>query len=181
MRFLAKFILRLWGWKVIGGIPADLKKCVVVVAPHTSMYDFVIGRLAWYALGLKVKFLIKKEMFAFPLGPFLKWMGGIPVDRGRSTKLVDYVADLFDQYESLYITITPEGTRRLNPKWKRGFYYIALKANVPVALGFLDYNTKQGGVDKIFTPSGDFEKDFKLVEDFYRGRGAKHPEQFNLS
>jgi 1-acyl-sn-glycerol-3-phosphate acyltransferase len=181
MRYLAKFILGIWGWKVIGGIPADLKKCVVVVAPHTSMYDFIIGRLAWYALGLKVKFLIKKEMFAFPLGPFLKRMGGIPVDRGKSNKLVDYVAGLFDQYDSLYITITPEGTRRLNPKWKRGFYYIALKANVPIALGFLDYTSKTGGVDKIFKPSGDFDKDFQIVEDFYRGRGAKHPDQFNLS
>jgi len=181
MRYIAKFILYLWGWKVFGGIPADLKKCVVVVAPHTSMWDFVIGRLAWFALGLKVKFLIKKEMFAFPLGPPLKWLGGIPVDRSKSMRLVDYVAGLFNKYESLYITITPEGTRRLNPHWKRGFYFIALKANVPIALGVLDYKKKIGGVEKIFTPSGDFEKDFKMVEDFYRGSGARHPEKFNLS
>ena len=181
MRILSKIILGLWGWKVIGGIPADLKKCVVVVAPHTSMWDFIIGRLAWFALGLKVKFLIKKEMFAFPLGSLLKGLGGIPVDRGKSSRLVDYVADLFDQHKSLYITITPEGTRRLNPKWKKGFYYIALKANVPIALGILDYKRKEAGVEQIFTPTGNFEEDFKIVEDFYRGRGAKHPEMFNLT
>ncbi len=181
MRHLAKFILNIWGWKVTGGIPQDIKKCVVVVAPHTSMWDFIIGRLAWYVLGLKVKFLIKKEMFVFPIGGLLKKLGGIPVDRGKSTRLVDYVAGLFEKHESLYITITPEGTRRYNPKWKKGFYYIALKAGVPIALGVLDYKKKSGGVEKIFVPSGNFEEDFKMVEEFYKGRGAKYPENFNLT
>lgn len=181
MRGFSRVILRLWGWKIAEGIPMDLKKCVVVVAPHTSMWDFVIGRLVWFALGLKVKFLIKKEMFVFPFGPLLKWLGGIPVNRSKSTRLVDVVANLFNQHDSLYITITPEGTRSLNPKWKRGFYYIALKAKVPVALGVLDYRRKFAGVVKIFNPSGDFAADFKMIEAFYKGVGARHPEKFNLS
>lgn len=181
MKWIAKIILKLWGWKIEGGIPRNLKKCVVVVAPHTSMWDFVIGRLAWFTLGLKVKVLIKKEMFVFPLGPLLRWLGAIPVDRGKSARMVDYVAGLFEKYESLYITITPEGTRSLNPRWKRGFYYIALKANVPIALGVLDYREKVGGVAKIFKPTGQYEEDFKIVEEVYRGRGARHPEKFNLS
>jgi 1-acyl-sn-glycerol-3-phosphate acyltransferase len=181
MQFLAKLILKLWGWKVTGGIPPGLKKCVVIVAPHTSMWDFVIGRLAWYVINVKVKFLIKEEMFFFPLGIILKAFGGIPVDRKQSRNIVDFVVGLFNQYDSLYITITPEGTRQLNPRWKRGFYYIALRAGVPVALAILDYKKKIGGVGKIFTPSGDFKKDFEMIENFYRGRVAKYPEKFNLS
>jgi 1-acyl-sn-glycerol-3-phosphate acyltransferase len=181
MHLIAKIILKLAGWKIIGGIPEDIKKCVVVVAPHTSMWDFVWGRLAYFALRVKVRLLIKKEMFVFPIGGLLKWLGGIPVDRSKSTNTVDYVAGLFEKYDSLYITITPEGTRKRNERWKRGFYYIALKANVPIALGVLDYKKKEGGIGKIFTPTGNFEEEFKMVQEFYRGRGAKYPEKFNLS
>lgn len=181
MYWIAKFILRISGWKIIGGIPEDVKKCVVISVPHTSMWDFVWGRFAYWVLGVNAKFLIKKELFGPISGPILKWIGGIPIDRSKSTNAVDAVADLFNHYDSLLITITPEGTRQLNPKWKKGFYYIALKANVPIAFGFLDYEKKEGGIGKIFTPSGNFEEDFKIVEDFYRGRKAKYPEKFNLS
>ncbi len=181
MHLIAKWLLNLAGWKIIGKIPDDLKKCIVVVAPHTSNWDFVIGRLAYFVLGVKVKILIKKELFFFPLGPFLKWLGGISIDRSRSSNMVDHVAGLFNNYDSLYITITPEGTRKLNPSWKKGFYYIALRAKVPIALGILDYKKKEGGIGKIFIPTGNFEVDFKMVEDFYRGSGARHPEKFNLS
>ncbi len=120
-------------------------------------------------------------MFVFPIGSLLKWFGGIPVDRKKTSKMVDYVAGLFNKYDSLFITITPEGTRKLNTHWKKGFYYIALRANVPIALGILDYKKKEGGIGKIFEPSGNFEDDFKMIQDFYRGRGARHPENFNLS
>ncbi|MCF8369275.1 MAG: lysophospholipid acyltransferase family protein [Bacteroidales bacterium] len=181
MKYIAKIILRLFGWRVTVGMPADVPKCVVVVAPHTSMWDFVIGRLCYFELGLKVKFLIKKEMFFFPLGPIVKWLGGIPVDRSKSGNLVDIVAGYFSQYDSLYITITPEGTRKKVENWKKGFYYIALKAKVPIALGILDYKEKIGGVGKVFTPSGNYEEDFKIVKEFYKGKGARHPEKFNLS
>ncbi len=181
MYWIAKFILRISGWKIIGGIPEDVKKCVVISVPHTSMWDFVWGRLAYWVLGVNAKFLIKKELFGTISGPILKWLGGIPIDRSKSTNAVDAVADLFNHYDSLLITITPEGTRKLNPKWKKGFYYIALKANVPIAFGTLDYEKKEGGIGKIFTPTGNFEEDFKIVEDFYRGRKAKYPEKFNLS
>jgi 1-acyl-sn-glycerol-3-phosphate acyltransferase len=181
MKYIAQFIFWIWGWKIKGEIPKDVKKCIVVMAPHTSMWDFVFGRLGWYILGRKVKFLIKKEMFFFPLGPIVKWLGGIPVDRSKSGKLVESVAEQIRQHDTFYIVITPEGTRRLNPNWKKGFYYIAQQANVPVALGYLDYRKKIGGVGPIFTLSGDYQKDFKMLEDFYRGKGAKHPEKFNLS
>jgi 1-acyl-sn-glycerol-3-phosphate acyltransferase len=179
--YISKWIFKLWGWKIAGGIPEDIKKCVVIVAPHTSMWDFVVGRLAYFILRVKVKILIKKEMFVFPFCSLLKWIGGIPVDRSRSTNMIDYVAGLYKKHDSLYITITPEGTRKLSPRWKKGFYYIALKAKVPIALGVLDYKLKEIGIGKIFTPSGNFDEDFKMIEDTFRGRVAKHPERFNLS
>ncbi len=151
------------------------------MAPHTSMWDFVIGRLAWFVLGLKVKFFMKKEIFFFPLGHFIKWLGGIPVDRSKSGRLVDHVADLFGQQDSFYLVITPEGTRSLNSNWKKGFYFIALKASVPIALGYLDYEKKLGGIETIFMPSGDYSKDYMMIEKFYQGKRARHPEKFNLS
>jgi 1-acyl-sn-glycerol-3-phosphate acyltransferase len=145
------------------------------------MWDFIIGRLAFWQLGVKARFLIKKEMFFFPLGPIVKWLGGIPVDRNKRGNLVEQVAGMFDKHDSLYITVTPEGTRSLVTEWKKGFYYIALKANVPIALGVLDYKKKRGGILHIFTPTGNYKEDYKLVEKYYRGAGAKHPEKYNLS
>jgi len=181
MRFVAKMILRFSGWKVIGGIPEDCPKCVVMVAPHTSMWDFVYGRLAFWQLGSKVRFLIKKEMFFWPLGPIVKWLGGIPVDRKKRGNLVEQVAAKFNQYDSLYITITPEGTRSLVTDWKKGYYYIALKANVPIGLGMLDYQKKTVGVFKIYQPTGNFEEDSKIIEQYYQDVSARHPEKFNLT
>lgn len=181
MRTIAKMILRISGWKVVGGVPPDVPKCVVAVAPHTSMWDFVIGRLAFWELGLKARFLIKKEMFFWPLGPIVKWLGGIPVDRQKKGNLVEQVARMFDAHDSLYIAITPEGTRKLVDTWKKGYYYISLKAKVPIALGFLDYRKKEGGVVKVIHPTGDFEEDTRAIEEVYRGISAKYPEKYNLS
>lgn len=178
---LSKLILKIAGWKVIGGIPPEVPKCVVAVAPHTSNWDFVLGRLAFWQLGVKARFLIKKELFFWPLGPIIKWLGGIPVDRQKRGNLVDQVAAMFKEHNSLYIAITPEGTRKLVKDWKRGYYYIALKARVPIALGVLDYHKKEGGVVKILNPSGNFEEDSKMVEEVYRGVGARYPELYNLS
>ena len=181
MKHIAFIILKMMGWKVTNSLPEGIPKCVVIMAPHTSMWDFVLGRLGFFVLDIKVRFLIKKEMFFFPLGPFIKWMGGIPVDRSKSSNTVDYIAGLFDDHKHLYFTITPEGTRKQVEHWKKGFYYIAQKANVPIALGFLDYEKKLGGIGKVFIPSGNFDEDFKMIRDFYAGIAAKHPERFNLT
>ncbi len=169
------------GWTIVGSFPPDLRKAIVIEAPHTSMWDFIIGWMAFYSLGIRSRFLIKREMFFFPFGYFLKRMGGIPVDRGKKNNMVDFVAGLFDEYEDLIVIITPEGTRKRTTHWKKGFYYIAQKANVPVIVCFLDYKLKQGGIGYALIPSGDFAADFKEIEDFYRGKTARHPEMFNLS
>ena len=181
LKIIAKFILKSRNWKVLGEFPADINKSVVIVAPHTSMWDFFWGRMIFFALGKKVKFLIKQEMFTFPFKGLLNALGGIPVDRGKSNNMVDYVAGLFAKSKSLFITITPEATRSLNPKWKKGFYYIAYKAQVPITIGVLDYKKREVGIVGFFTPTGDFEKDFPQIERYYHGRGAKHPDKFNLS
>ena len=154
MRGFANLILKLAGWKIVGKIPQDVKKCVIIAAPHTSNWDFVIGRLAYWSLGVPVKFLIKKEAFNHPLGSLVKKMGGIPVDRKKSTNLVDQVAALFQEYEILNVIVTPEGTRKLVHNWKRGYYYIALKAEVPLVLGFADYNKKEAGFGPVFHQIG---------------------------
>jgi len=181
MRFLSKWILKLIGWKVIGKMPDGLRKCIMIEAPHTSNIDFILGRLAFYQLGINAKFLIKQELFKFPLGGLLRAMGGIPVNRGKKNNMVDYVADLFHHTDELVVIITPEGTRKYNAHWKKGFYHIAAKANVPVILGFIDYKKKEGGIGPLFYPSGDFDKDFALIQDFYKGKNARHPEKYNLS
>jgi 1-acyl-sn-glycerol-3-phosphate acyltransferase len=177
----AKFLLKLFGWKVVINIPPDVKKCVVMMAPHTSNWDFLIGYLGYMSIGVDSKYLVKKEAFFFPLGKILLAVGGIPVDRKASTNIVIQVGEMFKKTDSLYITITPEGTRSLNRNWKRGFYYIAEHAKVPVAFGFLDYAKKIGGIGGMIYPTGNYEDDLKKIEAFYSDKGAMYPENFNLS
>ncbi len=181
MRSFSRLLLRLAGWEIVGEIPEHIKKCVILAAPHTSNWDFVIGRLGYYVLGVPVKFLIKKESFQNPFGGLLKRMGGIPVDRGRSSNLVEQIARTFHKESQLNVVITPEGTRKLVKSWKKGFYYIALKADVPIVFGFLDYAKKEVGFGPYLIPSGSFDKDFEVITEFYRQKTAKFPENFNLS
>jgi 1-acyl-sn-glycerol-3-phosphate acyltransferase len=180
--YISKFILYLWGWKIESQFPKEkVKKCVFIVAPHTSYYDFIIGRLAYYYLCVNPKFLIKKALFTFPLGPILRAFGGVPVDRSKTRNFISQVVELFNQNESFYLTITPEGTRKYNPKWQLGFYHIARTANVPVYMCYIDFKNKRGGIGPELKISGDIEKDFKIVEAFYSTMHAKHPEKFNLT
>lgn len=178
---LARFIMKLIGWKVINHIPPDVKKCVVMMAPHTSNWDFLLGWIGYGSIGIHSKYLMKKEAFFFPAGMIFSAMGAIPVDRKSSTNIVHQVGEMFNKSDSLYITITPEGTRSLNRNWKRGFYYIAENAGVPIALGFLDYKSKVGGIGKMVYPSGDYDRDLIEIEAFYSDIIGLHPEDFNLS
>lgn len=182
LRYLGKTAFKLSGWKLVGNIPDEIRKCVITVAPHTSIDDFILGRLAYCCINRNVKFLIKKEFFDNPfLKPLLLKLGGIPVDRSRNNNIVNQVVTLFDENEELNIVITPEGTRKLVRNWKRGFYYIALKAEVPVVLGFLDFKKKELGFGPMLYPTGNFDEDWKIMEKFYRGINAKHPDRYNLS
>lgn len=173
MRKFSAFILRIFGWKIDKRSPEGVKQCVVVMAPHTSNWDFVLGRLAFKSYGVKVKILIKKELFKPPLGWLTRWMGGIPVDRHKNNNLTDTAAQYFKENETMFMLFTPEGTRKYSPKWKKGFYYIALKAEVPIYLAYIDYKRKIGGFHGFFEPTGDADRDIleiKRILHQYKGR-----------
>ena len=172
---LAHFILRLIGWRTHVLNPR-LKRYVLIGAPHTSNWDFMIMLLLMGAEQLPLRFMGKDSLFRGPLGPLMRALGGIPVNRGERTKLVDQVASKFDEYEDLIIGIAPEGTRSKTSHWRTGFYYIALKAQVPIAMAYLDYGNKIIGVGPSFIPSGDIHADFEIIREFYTGIVGKNPK-----
>lgn len=170
---------RILGWKADVTVP-DCDKCVITAAPHTSNWDLFVGKLFYGAIGRKTSFMMKKEWFFFPLGLIFKAVGGIPVDRGRRTSLVDQMAERFAKSEKFQLAITPEGTRKANPDWKKGFYYIALKAQVPIVPFGIDYTTKTITATKVIMPTGDIEKDMREIKLYYKDFKGKIPENFDL-
>lgn len=175
---LSKFVFKKAGWKYEGGMPPGVKKCVLVAAPHTSNWDFVVARLVFNFLGANVRMLIKKEAFFWPFGYWLKKMGGIPIDRSKKNNSVDQIAKLFEEHDELIILFTPEGTRKRAEKWKRGFYFASEAANVPIVLGYVDYPSKTGGIHpEVFEKSGNMEADIERVKSFYKQYRGLHPEQ----
>ncbi len=175
---LCRYILILFGWKLAGTIPSE-NKYIIIVAPHTSNWDYVIGQLFCLSVGIKAKIMIKKELFYFPLGVILKALGGIPVDRQKKTDIVDKMIMLFKTSDSFILTITPEGTRQKVSEWKTGFHRIATGANVPVLLGFLDYKKKMVGIGETFFLSGDMNSDLLKVKKYYLNIHPKYPENFS--
>ncbi|MDQ3046554.1 MAG: 1-acyl-sn-glycerol-3-phosphate acyltransferase [Bacteroidota bacterium] len=178
-----KIVFKMGGWKITHFLPDEIKKCVIVVAPHTSNWDFVYGMGAVKNMNLYPRFAIKKEWIRFPLKKLMFSLGALPVDRtgssaGEKKGTVDAMADLFKYHDVLRLVITPEGTRKKVEKWKTGFYYVALKANVPIGLGFMDYQKRECGVYSVIYPSGDFKADMKMIMDFYRDKQGKNPETF---
>lgn len=179
LKLLSKLYLSIIGWKFKGSIPMDVKKCVVIAAPHTSNSDLPIALAALCIMGIKIKYLMKKEIFKFPFSILFKATGGIPVVRSKHTRMVDSIIEMFDMREEFIVMIPPEATRKKVDKWKTGFYYVALGAKVPIALGYLDYAKKEAGFGPLFTPTGDIKKDFKFLQHFYMNVTAKYPQKFN--
>jgi 1-acyl-sn-glycerol-3-phosphate acyltransferase len=153
---------------------------VVCAAPHTSNLDLFIGKLFYGTIGGKTSFMMKKEWFFFPLGLLFKAAGGIPVNRGRKTSLVDQMVAVFRTKKKFHLAITPEGTRKANPNWKKGFYHIALKAQVPIVLVGIDYGKKTISAGKSIFPSGDIDKDMREIKLYYKNFKGRHPEYFTL-
>jgi len=173
---LAHLILRLIGWRT-HAIRPHASRYVIIGAPHTSNWDFGIMLLLMAAEQLPIRFMGKDSLFRGPLGPLMRSLGGIPVNRRERTKLVDQIAAKFEEYDDLIIGIAPEGTRGKTTHWKTGFYYIALKAQVPIAMAYLDYGNKIIGVGPSFTPSGDLKEDFEIIRNFYSGIVGKNPKK----
>lgn len=155
-------------------------KFIICLAPHTSNWDFVIGQLYARAEGLKSNFLMKKEWFFFPLGKIFRSLGGIPVWRSRHTSMTDNLAMTAMQNKNFRLCITPEGTRSLNPEWKKGFYYIALKARIPILLYGIDYDRRLISCTKSFIPSGDIEKEMHAIKLYFKDFKGKNPELFTI-
>lgn len=179
MKAICKFILNLTGWKAVGQLDYP-SKCVICVAPHTSNWDLPLGLIIYKSLGRKASFLIKKDWFFFPMNILFKALGGIPVDRSRKSSLTEQIADVYNQREVFQLAITPEATRKRNPEWKLGFYYIALAANVPVLVVALDYKKKEADFKKVVYPSGDVDTDLKMIKECYKNVTAKYPENFAM-
>ena len=180
MKKICLFTLKLLHYKIdLANIPTE-KKYVLVFAPHTSWTDFIVGKMALTAMDVKAMFLIKKEMFFFPLGAYLRYIGGYPVNRKRAKGLTDTIADFIKEKDEVIFLIAPEGTRKCIETWKRGFYYIAQKAKVPIALAYLDYHGKKGGIGPVFYPTGNYEADLQEIQKFYCGMEGKKKGRFNL-
>ncbi len=181
MRKFNAFVLKLLGYKIdCVNIPPEIEKCVLLFAPHTSYYDFLIGTMAINVMGFKASLLIKKEAFFWPLGPILRKCGGIPIDRANVKKFPVFAAEYIKKQDKIAFLISPEGTRKLNPNWKRGFYFIAQEAGVPIVPGYLDFRTRRGGVLPTFFPTGDYEKDLAELEKNYYGMRGFRRGKFNL-
>ncbi|MDP1979628.1 MAG: lysophospholipid acyltransferase family protein [Undibacterium umbellatum] len=178
MRWLSVLCLKLAGWKVEGIVPAE-QKYVLIAAPHTSNWDFPITLMVCFALRLRVYWMGKSSLFPPVVGHVMRWLGGIPVDRAKSGNLVQGTVDAFHANQRLTVIVPPEGTRGKVTHWKTGFYYIAQGAGVPIALGYLDFKRKAGGIGKMFTLSGDITADMEKIREFYCGISGKHPQQFD--
>jgi len=178
-RFLSKFIYyKLIGWRITGRFPKEIKKYIIIVAPHTSGLDFFVGILVRSILPEigKAKYLGKKELFKPPLGWIFKATGGYPVDRSKHGNLVDSIVDIFENKEEFVIALAPEGTRKRVEKLKTGFYYIAQKASIPIVMVGFDYKKKEVIVNEPLQTSENFEVDMTIIMSFFRGITGKIPQ-----
>ena len=176
-RWLGALGLRAMGWRVVGEFP-DVRKLVAIVAPHTSNWDFVVGILTVIALGLDFRFLGKDTLFRPPLGWFVRFMGGLPVDRKAAAGVVDDVVARMREADRLFLAIAPEGTRRKVERWKSGFHRIALGARAPIWPVAFDYSRKAVVLMPLFTPTEDAEADLRALQALYSPQMARYPEKF---
>ena len=168
MSGLCKFILKISGWRVIGDMPHDIKKYVIIVAPHTSNWDFIIGVLVRCTLGFKSMYLGKKELFRPPFGWLFRKLGGYPVDRSKKANVTDQVVDYYNSHEAFAIAVAPEGTRKKVAKWRTGFYFIAYKAGVPIVPAVIDRKHKKVTIHPPFWPTGDLDADLPKLQACYQ-------------
>lgn len=177
---LAYLILSMIGWKLVGNLPVGLRKAVIIVAPHTSNWDFFIGYLAYVCLGVKAKFLMKKEIFVFPIASIAKKLGGIAVNRNEKNTIVEDVVKAINNSDDFILTITPEGTRSKVMEWKSGFWRIAKMAEIPVIVGFLDFKEKKVGILGAVKLTDNYEDDLGRIQNMYRNISGLYPDKFYL-
>lgn len=179
LRALSLLFLRVTGWKVEGALPGHASKCVLIAAPHTSNWDLPYTLMVAFALNLQVYWMGKQSIFKRPFGAVMRWLGGIPVDRARSNNLVAASAAAIRAADGpLQLVVPPEGTRGKTRHWKTGFYHIALAAQVPIVLAYMDYARKVSGLGPVFEPTGDVDADMAAIKRFYATIKGRNATQF---
>jgi 1-acyl-sn-glycerol-3-phosphate acyltransferase len=182
LRGASLVFLKLTGWRIEGELPANARKCVLIAAPHTSNWDLPYTLMAAFVLRLNVYWMGKASIFKPPFGPLMRWLGGIAVQRESSNNLVAAsVAALKAADGPVQLIVPPEGTRGKTTQWKTGFYYIALGAELPILLAFMDYTHKRAGLGPVFQPSGDIERDMNAIKAYYAPLRGKNAQQFDAS
>lgn len=175
-QFYKWLFFKVMGWKIVGTIDPEIKKCVMMVLPHTSAHDFYLGIFTRGIVGLEMNFVAKKELFQFPFGAYFRYMGGAALDRTGGLNKVDSIAAIFDKKETFRLAVAPEGTRKYVSELKTGFYYIALKANVPIIPVAFDFGNKEVRFGKPLLPSGDYDSDIRILNQHFIGVTGKIPE-----
>jgi 1-acyl-sn-glycerol-3-phosphate acyltransferase len=165
-RFIGRLVLRLLRFEVRGS-PPQLGKFVLIGAPHSSNWDFIVGMATFFALGLRVSYLGKHSLFWFPLGVIMRALGGIPVDRSAHGGVVTAMVKNFAEADRLVLALAPEGTRTKVKEWREGFYHVATQAKVPIVCGYIDWGRRCAGLGPTFTPTGDKERDIAEIRAFY--------------
>ena len=178
LRVLSKIILKIIRWQVIGYLPEDQKKYVLIVAPHTSNWDFILFVLAVSVLRLKPSVLIKSTLFVGPLGWFLRYCGAIPVNRSQASSLVTYIASIYEERDEFVLIITPEGTRSPNPNWKRGFHHVATTAEVPILVVYVDSAIRTIGIEGLMEPTDDADADLRELKTFFDAKRGLKPQNY---
>lgn len=176
LKGLSICILRICGWRREGRLPS-IPKYVMIVAPHTSNWDMFVGMMIALSFVLKLNWLAKRSLFRWPFGGFIKWLGGIPIDRSKSSNVVAQSIQTFKEKKEMVLAVAPEGTRRKSNYWKTGFYNIAKGANVPIVMAFIDYARKAGGIGPTLIPIGDIEFDMQKIRFFYGEITGKIPDK----
>lgn len=176
LRAICQIYIRLMGWRIQGELPT-LHKYMLIFWPHTSNWDGLLIIPAAYSLGLRPNIMAKQELFWGPLGPPMRWLGGISVDRNSNHNMVDQMVAAIKKMDRVVLGIAPEGTRSYTPYWKSGFYHIALKTHLPLICIYLDYSHKIAGFSEIIHLSGDQKVDLDAIRQQYKGIKPKHPEK----
>ena len=180
LRAFSVTFLRLTGWKVEGALPPECAKSVFIAAPHTSNWDLPYTLMVCFALNLNVYWMGKTAIFRFPFGGIMRWLGGISVNRDKANNLVEASADAIRLADGpVQLIVPPEGTRSKARYWKTGFYYIAVSAQVPIVMAYMDYEKKISGLGPMFVPTGDIEADMVAIKAFYAPFKGKNATQFN--
>ncbi|MBT9505958.1 lysophospholipid acyltransferase family protein [Rhodoferax sp.] len=180
LRAFSVSFLKITGWKINGSLPPNGSKSVLIAAPHTSNWDLPYTLMVAFALRLNVYWMGKEQLFRPPFRSLMMWLGGIPVEREKSNNLVAASVEAIKAADGpVQLIVPPEGTRGKTRYWKTGFYYIALGAQVPIVMAYMDYEKKISGLGPVFQPTGNIEADMASIKAFYAPFKGKNADQFH--